>query len=108
MDAPYTQLKAALRTPAEYHLRVIEKASAEGAKKVTEALKKQPFEAVALAMSDDKASARLSGDIGTVRSDLIPKPIADSVATLKPGEFMREPVKVPGGAGKRGKYLFAQ
>src|SRR5207237_5133658 len=89
----YDQYKPQLAERDQYHLRMIDVKTEAKAQKALEALKKLPFETVALTQSDDPVSGPKNGDVGFVMDTGLPPPLLEGVKKLKPGEYTQQIIK---------------
>jgi peptidyl-prolyl cis-trans isomerase C len=83
--------------PREYHARHILVEDKAAADKITQDLKAGADFAKLAAKTSKDASARSGGDLGWFTLDTMPKPFADAVQALKPGEMTQQPIQSESG-----------
>lgn len=91
----YDNLKARLREPRQYRLRIIEVSTEAKAKAAAEKLAKGiSFETVALTDSEDPSLRARSGDTGYLPEPAMPPALVAALKKLKPGEYTKEPIRI--------------
>ena len=92
-DDPIFQKK--VKVPDAYRVRIIFNRTKAKSDAVLAALKKLPFETVALTQSEDQTTKQNSGDAGFLPETTMAPALREAVMKLKPGEYTKSSIAIP-------------